>query len=298
MDGGQREIGESFLIGPIGYGCWRLTTTSVADASTLLETAIDCGMNLIDVADIYGLDHGGTGAGCCEEMIGRVLATSPTIRHRMVLSTKAGIIPGVPYDSSSRHLREACESSLRRLGVDTIDLFQVHRPDVFTHPGEVADALVTLREQGKIREVGVSNHSPSQLMALQAHLPIEIVTTQPEFSAANLSALRDGTLDQALELGLTTLAWSPLGGGRLGDGDRAAIRPELAATLDRLAEREGADRATIALAFVLSHPASPVPLIGTQQPERIKAAVAALHVRLDRQDLYEIVQASEGVPLP
>ena len=298
MDGGQREIGESFLIGPIGYGCWRLTTTSAAEAATLVETAIDCGMNLIDVADVYGLDHGGSAFGWAEEMVGRVLASSPTLRQRIVLSTKAGIVPGVPYDSSSRHLREACEASLRRLGVDTIDLFQVHRPDLFTHPGEVADALVTLRDQGKIREVGVSNHTPAQVMALQAHLPIEIVTTQPEFSAANLAALRDGTLDQAMELGLTTLAWSPLGGGRLGDGGGAGVRPELIATLDRLAEREGAERAAVALAFVLCHPASPVPLIGTQQPERIKAAVAALHVRLDRRDVYEIVQASDGAPLP
>jgi predicted oxidoreductase len=101
-----------------------------------------------------------------------------------------------------------------------------------------------------------------------------------------------------MELGLTTLAWSPLGGGRLGDGPAAGVQPELIATLDRLAEREGAERASVALAFVLCHPASPVPLIGTQQPERIKAAVASLHVRLDRRDVYEIVQASDGAPLP
>jgi aryl-alcohol dehydrogenase-like predicted oxidoreductase len=297
VDGGQREIGESFLIGPIGYGCWRLTTASLPEAATLIETAIDCGMNLIDVADVYGLDHGGSGAGAAEEILGRVLASSPTLRQRIVLATKVGIVPGVPYDSSSRHLRDACDASLARLGVDTIDLFQIHRPDLFTHPGEIADALVTLKDQGKIREVGVSNHTPAQIMALQAHLPIEIVTTQPEYSAANLRALRDGSLDQAMELGLTTLAWSPLAGGRLGDDGGEGVRPALIAALDRLAEREGTDRAAIALGFVLSHPASPVPLIGTQQPERIKAAVAALHVRLERRDVYDLIEASEGAPL-
>ncbi|MGD9702051.1 MAG: aldo/keto reductase family oxidoreductase [Acidimicrobiia bacterium] len=297
VDGGQREIGESFLIGPIGYGCWRLVTSSIAEATTVVDTAVDCGMNLIDVADVYGVDHGGAGFGATEEMLGRVIASSPTLRQRLVIATKAGIVPGVPYDSSSGHLRDACDASLQRLGIETIDLFQLHRPDLFTHPGEIADALVTLKEQGKIQEVGVSNHTPAQIMALQAHLPIEIVTTQPEYSAANLTALRDGTLDQAMELGLTTLAWSPLGGGRIGDGAGGGVRPELIATLDRLAEREGTERSAIALAFVLCHPASPVPLIGTQQPERIKAAVAALHVHLDRADLYAIVEASEGVPL-
>jgi predicted oxidoreductase len=259
-------------------------------------------MNLIDIADVYGADQGGAGFGACEEMLGRVIASSPTIRQRMVIATKAGVVPGDPYNSSSVHLRTACEASLRRLGIGTIDLFQLHRPDLFTHPGEIADALVTLKEQGKIHEVGVSNHTPAQIMALQAHLPIEIVTTQPEYSAANLTALRDGTLDQAMELGLTTLAWGPLGGGRLGDGggnaNVASVRPALLATLDRLAEREGTDRAAIALAFVLCHPASPVPLIGTQQPDRIKVAVAALRVCLDRSDLYAIIEASEGVPLP
>ena len=302
VDGGQREIGESFLIGPIGYACWRLVTSSLAEATTLIETAIDFGMNLIDVADVYGADEDGPGFGACEEMLGRVIASSPTIRQRMVIATKSGIVPGEPYNSSSVHLRKACEASLRRLGVGTIDLFQLHRPDLFTHPGEIADALVTLKEQGKIQEIGVCHHTPTQIMALQAHLPIEIVTTQPQYSAADLSALRDGTLDQAMELGLTTLARSPLRGGRLGDGPGNArvppVRPELLATLDRLAEREGAERAAIALAFVLCHPASPVPLIGTQQPERIKAAVAALHVCLERADLYDIIEASEGVPLP
>lgn len=308
VDGGQREIGESILIGPLGYGCRRLAERSLREATTLVETAIDCGMNLIDVADSDGWD-GSSGFGASEEMLGRVLSSTPTMRQRIVLATRCGVAAGVPYDSSSRHLRAACDASLRRLGVDVIDLFQLHRPDVFTHPGEIADALVTLREQGKVREVGVSNHSPAQVMALQAHLPIELVTTQPEYSAANLSALHDGTLDQSMELGLTTIVWGALARGRLGDeadptdrtgraGPVGSPRPALLATLDRIAEREAADRAAVALAFVLAHPASPVPLIGTQRPERIKTALTSLTVTLDRSDLYEIVAASEGRELP
>jgi predicted oxidoreductase len=296
VDSGQREIGESFLIGPVGYGCWRLDPTSVEHADRLVQTALDSGINFIDTADVYGTGANGSGFGSAEATLGKVLGAHPSLRGRMVLATKAGIVPGVPYDSSSRHLREACEASLRRLHTDRIDLFQIHRPDLFTHPGEVADALVTLHEQGKIREIGVSNFSPAQVMALQAHLPLELVTTQPEYSAARLGALRDGTLDQAIELGLTTLAWSPLAGGRLATGD--GVRPELMSVIDELVKREEVDRSAIALAFVLAHPASPVTLVGTQQPERIVRSLAALQVHLERVDVYRIIEASEGAALP
>ncbi|MEL7207295.1 MAG: aldo/keto reductase, partial [Actinomycetota bacterium] len=191
--------------------------------------------------------------------------------------------------------------SLSRLGVDTIDLYQLHRIDVFTHPAHVAAVLVELRDAGKIREVGVSNASPAQVRALRAHLPFELATVQPEFSALNLDALRDGTLDLAIELGHTVLAYSPLGGGRLlvpVPGPEYGPRPELLETLDRLAEREGVDRAGIALAFVLAHPSRPVPIIGSQRPDRIRAAADALRVSLERTDLYDLIEASTGVPLP
>jgi predicted oxidoreductase len=132
--------------------------------------------------------------------------------------------------------------------------------------------------------------------ALAAHLPFPIVTNQPEFSAVQLDPMRDGTLDHCMERGIVPLAWSPLAGGRLATGDD--IPPELLAELDRLAVREGADRSQIALAFVLAHPSSPVAIIGTQNPERIRASTAALGVTLERSDVYAIIQASEGVPLP
>jgi aryl-alcohol dehydrogenase-like predicted oxidoreductase len=91
-----------------------------------------------------------------------VLAAAPQLRDRMVLATKGGITPPVPYDSSPAYLRAACEASLRRMGVDVIDLYQIHRPDLFAHPAEVAATLTGLRDEGKIREVGVSNHTPAK----------------------------------------------------------------------------------------------------------------------------------------
>ncbi len=296
VQAGPRSLGSLGQIGPISYGQWRYTSDDVAASQQLIETALEVGMNLIDTADVYGLDWGGTGFGEVEANLGRVLARAPGLRERMVLATKGGIRPPVPYDSSPEWLRSACDDSLRRLGVDTIDLYQIHRPDLFSHPGSVAETLNELRDAGKIREVGVSNHTPEQVRTLQAHLPFPIVSNQPEFSAVALTPMRDGTFDHCMAHGVVPLAWSPLGGGRLATGDD--LRPALLEALDTIAAREEVDRSQVALAFVLAHPAAPVPIIGTQNPERIRASARALDVRLDRSDVYTIVQASEGRPLP
>ena len=292
----SRSLGSLTPVGPIAYGQWRFTDDDPSVGRRLLETALDAGMNLIDTADVYGFDWGGTGFGQVEEILGRILADAPGLRDRMVLATKGGITPPTPYDSSPKYLRSACEASLRRLQTDVIDLYQIHRPDVYTHPADVAITLNALRAEGKIREVGVSNHTPAQVAALQAHLEFPIVSNQPEFSAAVLAPMRDGTLDQCMEMRIAPIAWSPLAGGRLATGE--GIRPELLAVLDELAEREGVDRSQLALAFVLAHPSAPIAIIGSQNADRIRSSTAALGVTLDRSDVYAIVQASEGVPLP
>lgn len=295
INSNQRQLGQ-FSVGALSYGLWRFTTDSVDDAQGLVETALDAGMNLIDNADVYGLDYGGSGFGANEELLGKVLAQAPQLRERMVLASKGGIMPPIPYDSSPGYLVEACDASLRRMGVETIDLYQIHRPDMFAHPAETAAALAGLRDAGKIREVGVSNYTVDQYDALAAHLPFPIASTQPQFSCAHLDPMRDGTFDRAMRDGVVPLAWSSLAGGRLATGEDVA--PDLIAVLDRLAEREGVDRAAVAVAFVLAHPSQPVAIIGSQNPDRIKAATSALNVTLDRTDVYEIVVASEGVPLP
>ncbi len=295
IDSSPRPIG-SFDVGPVGFGCWRFTHSSTDEAIAIVEAAIGAGMNLIDTADVYGLDWGGTGFGLNEEILGKVLAARPGLRDQMVLATKGGIIPPVPYNSGREYLTKACEDSLRRLGVDTIDLYQIHRPDFYTHPEELAETLTLLREAGKIVEVGISNYLPSQADALQSHLEFPIATDQPQFSLLQTDPLRDGTLDRAMEAGTTPLAWSPLAGGALATGE--GLSPELLEVLDTLAAREGVDRAGIALAWVLAHPSRPVALVGTQNPARLAGYSAALNVALDRADVYQLLQAAEGVPLP
>ena len=296
IDTSPRAIpGTDVVVGPLAYGCWRLTS-DVAHATRMIATALDNGMNLIDTADVYGLDWGGSGFGVNEELLGEVLTASPGLRDRMVLATKGGILPPTPYDSSPAHLTKALDASLRRLQTDVVDIYMIHRPDMYTHPEAVAATLDGFVAAGKVRAVGVSNHTPAQTAALAAFLENPLAVTQPQYSAVHLDPMRDGTLDQAMRDGIVPLAWSPLAGGRLATGD--GVRPELMAKLMELAAREGVDHTVIALAFTLAHPSRPVAIIGSQRTDRLVEATQALGVTLDRNDVYDIIEASEGVPLP
>jgi predicted oxidoreductase len=295
-----RALGPTHLrVFPLAYGCWRFAGTSVREAREKLEAALAVGIDLFDHADIYG------GEGAAEDLFGRVLAESPGLRQRMLLATKGGIVQGVPYDTSPAHVAAACEGSLKRLRTDVIDLYQLHRPDLLVHPRELAGTLERLRREGKIREVGVSNFTRWQFDALQRHLSFPIAVHQPEFSPLCLGPLRDGVLDQCLERDVTPLAWSPFARGRLGLTLEAARRePEgerLAAVLenlDILAEREGVSRAAVVLAWILVHPSRPVPIIGTQRLDRIRASADAFKVHLTRRDWYAVLEAAQGEKLP
>ena len=281
-------------VGPLALGAWRMTDPGRATAT--LEAALAAGMNLVDTADVYGLDWGGSGFGANEEVLGGVLAARPDLREQVVLATKGGIVPGVPYDSSARWLRQACDDSRRRLQTDVLDLYLVHRPDLFTSPHHLADTLHGLVERGAVRSVGVSNMTVAQVDALSVALGAPVRANQVEVAVDRLGPVRDGTLDRCLRDATVLLAWSPLGGGRLAAGD--GVRPELVAVLDELAEREGVDRSSIALAFVLALPGRPVAIIGSQDPGRLAAAARAVDVRLSRRDAYRLIEASEGVALP
>ena len=291
-------------IGPIAYGCWRFAGTDVAAAREKIETALECGMTLIDTADIYGYDGSepapGGGFGAAEELLGRVLAATPGLRERMVLATKGGITPPVPYDSSANYLRAACEASLRRLRCETLDLYQIHRPDLLAHPEDVAQVLDELVTSGKVRAVGVSNHTVAQTRALQTWLWTTLASSQPEFSPLALDPLTDGTLDLCMEAGMVPLAWSPIGGGRLGgDVDPTDVRAvDVARVCDRIAADQGVTRSAILLAWVMRHPAGIVPIIGTQRIDRIRECARATDVELTADQWYEILVAGRGEPMP
>lgn len=289
----SRRLGRSDLqVSDIAWGMWRLSGDDVQQVCGLIDSALQAEITLFDTADIYGLGSP-IGFGGAEALFGRALAEVPSWRDRMVIATKGGITPPVPYDSSTTYLTAACEASLARLGIDTIDLYQVHRRDFLTHPQEVAGALTRLVETGKVRAVGVSNYSPAELSALQRFLDLPIVSTQPEFSPLRVAPLYDGTLDQAMADDIAVIAWSPLGGGRLTD----PVNPA-AALLAAQGNAFGVDAAAAALSWLMVHPARIIPIVGTQNATRIRTAAHARKVGWTREQWYAVMQAGTGEKLP
>ena len=289
----QIPLGTSDIkAGTIGYGCWRFADSSLQEADCKIRTALDCGMTLIDTADIYGLGEP-RGFGGAEEVLGDVLKASPELRGQMILTTKGGIDAVRPYDSRYDYLMSAMEKSLTRLKTDVVDLYQVHRPDITAPMSETARALNDMIKAGKAKHIGVSNFTVAQTRALQAHLDTPIITLQPEFSVLQQDPITDGILDWCQETGATALAWSPLAGGRIFSDTGNVIE-----TLDRLAKKYDATRGNIALAFTMGHGANVIPIIGTQKMNRIKDSAKAAYIPLTARDFYDIVEAYRGVSMP
>jgi len=294
-----RQLGTSGIeVSPIAWGMWRLAEDgrTAAEAAKLVHAALEAGINFLDTADIYGFDGSG-GFGDAEALLGDVLVAEPTLRSRMVLATKGGIMPPLPYDQSAEYLNAALDASLRRLKTDCIDLYQIHRPDILAHPQEVARVLDDAVTSGKIRTIGVSNFTQAQTAALNHFLGQKLVSTQPEISPLRIDCFENGELDQAMMLGLTPLAWSPLGGGRLAKPESARDKA-ICAALDTVAAAQGVSRTVAAYSWLMAHPAGIIPIIGSQQVERIAEGAAALKVRWTRTDWYAVLVAARGVPLP
>jgi predicted oxidoreductase len=288
-----RPLGRSgILVSPIAWGMWRLAGDDVAAVRAAIDSALSAGITLFDTADIYGI---GTpaGFGSAEALFGRALAEDRTLRDRMVIATKGGITPPVPYNSSAGYLAGAVDASLSRMGIDVIDLYQIHRRDLLAHPQEVAAALIAMVDAGKVRAIGVSNYSPAERDALQSFLDLPIVSTQPEFSALHTASLWDGTLDQAMAADMAVLAWSPLAGGRLAAGDHPA-----AALLAEQGARYGVDVTAAAIAWIMAHPARIIPIVGSQNPARIAASADAYKIEWTRAEWYAVLQAGMGAKLP
>ncbi len=289
----------------MAWGMWRFGGDDVKAARGLVEAALAAGINFFDTADIYGPDNG-EAFGASELLLGKVFGEAPDLRDQIVLASKGGIRMGVPYDSSPAYLRFAVEASLTRLGVERLDLWQIHRPDMLTHPADVAATLDALVAEGKIAAIGVSNHTPAQTGALAKHLKSGVISTQPEFSPLATAPLFDGTLDRAMKHNVAVMAWSPLGQGRLGDGDprpgrRVAEDARIAAVKAALmaqGQKYGVGIAAAAYAWIMTHPAGIIPIVGSQNPARIAESADAFKVRFTRAEWYGVLTASLGENLP
>ncbi|WP_333682049.1 aldo/keto reductase [Dyella sp.] len=288
----------SFELSPIVAGLWRIAEwqLSVPERVRWIEQALELGITSFDHADIYG-DYR------AEALFGEALRASPGLRSRMQLVTKCGIrlrssqkpYRITYYDTSAAYVRTQVEQSLRNLYTEQLDLVLIHRPDYLMDAAPLAEIFATLTREGKVAHWGVSNHTTSQFALLHQHHPL--ITNQLELSPLQMGALDDGTLDQAQQLGLRPMVWSPLAGGRLftGDDEQAQrVRAEMSA----IASRHGISLTTLAFAWVLRHPSRPYPITGTRRIEGLTDAVAALKVQLDAEDWYAIWTASKGHSVP
>jgi len=303
------QLGSSSLSASrLAYGCWRIAESPAEfeGGRKAITAAFESGYTIFDHADIYC-------GGEAEKLFGQVLREAPGMRDRVIIATKCGIRrPGEPapvspyrYDFSADYILRSCEGSLKRLGVETIDIYQLHRPDYLMDPDEVAGAFSELKRSGKVREFGVSNFRPSQVAALQRACPMRLIVNQVEISLANLSCFEDGTLDHCLAERIIPMAWSPLAGGKLGDGPRRILPSQEAyhtepiiAALDALAKARGATRLAVALAWLLRHPSRIMPIVGSTNPERIRAAAKADQLNLSREEWYQLYFAARGQRLP
>lgn len=293
----RRPLGKSGIeVSALAWGNWRLCGDDVDAVVGLLHAALDAGIDMIDTADIYGPDNA-EAFGASEALLGRALATDPSLRGKFTIATKGGISMGVPYDSSAGYLTSAIDASLSRLGTDTVELWQIHRPDILTHPSEIAEAVEAAHKAGKIRSFGVSNFTPSQIATLQQFLSLPIVSTQPELSPLKLAPIENGELDQAIAMDMAVLAWSPLGGGRIANPSDDRTKA-VAALLDETSEEYGVSRTAAAYSWIMAHPARVIPIVGSQKADRIAEAADALKVRWTRARWYAVLVASKGEPLP
>ncbi len=286
----------------IALGFWRLNEwkMNTGQILSLIEQALELGITTLDHADIYG---GYT----CEEMFGKALAEKPSLRAKMEIVTKCGITLVSPrrpenhihgYNTTKKHILQSVENSLKNLNTDYLDVLLIHRPDPLMNADEVAEAFSMLKKLGKVRHFGVSNFSPAQFNLLQSRLDFALVTNQVEVSVLKMDALHEGTLDQCQQLGISPMAWSPLGGGELfwGNSEKASrVRNELQKIGEELG---GASVNQVALSWLLMHPSKIVPVLGTGNIDRIKSAAESVKIELSRDQWFKIWTASAGEEVP
>ncbi|NLJ68794.1 MAG: aldo/keto reductase family oxidoreductase [Firmicutes bacterium] len=301
------RLGVSELQVPvIGVGCMRINRLSKQEAEAFIQAALEEGANFFDHADIYG---GGT----CEEVFAEAIGMNESIREKIIIQSKCGIRKGM-YDFSRKHILESVDGSLRRLRTDYLDVLLLHRPDALVEPEEVAEAFEQLYTSGKVRWFGVSNHNPMQIQLLQKSIRQPIVANQLQFSIAhagmvstgiNVNMINDAAVDRdgsVLDFcrlhDITIQPWSPFQYGFFEGVFLGSERfSELNQKIQEIAGKYQVSDTTIALAWILRHPAQMQPIIGTMNIGRLKDCCKAAEVHLTREEWYEIYLAA-GNELP
>ncbi|MEN9938913.1 MAG: hypothetical protein RLZZ387_5492 [Chloroflexota bacterium] len=311
----QTIAGTPLEVSRIVLGCMTLPSEPPAAVATI-RAALDLGINCFDHANIYG-------RGASEAVFSSIWAETPGLRERIVLQSKCGIrLAGDPdertakrYDFSRDHILASVDGSLARLKTDYLDILLLHRPDALVDPDEVAEAFDRLHQSGKVRFFGVSNHTGAQLDLLRASVAQPLIVNQLQLSVLHSQLINagiianqerqatpgEGTLEYCRLHRITVQAWSPLARGavtgRLPEDADQRTRAT-AALVAELAQAKGARPEAIATAWLLRHPARMQVVIGTTDPERMRAVVEGLDVTLTREEWYALFTAGRGYPIP
>jgi len=275
---------------------WKMKTSELID---FIETCLEHGITTMDHADIYGEYQN-------EGIFGKALKERPEFRSHIELVSKCGICLPVKnrpeyniqhYNTTAEHIRRTVENSLKKLQTEYLDLLLIHRPDPLMDASEIADIFIQLKNEGKIRHVGVSNFTPSQFSLLQSKMDIPLVTNQLECSLLHLDAIYDGTFDQCMEFNISPMLWSPFAGGKLFNSDKKRVK-RIRKIADKLCKKYEIDLDQLALAWCMKLPCNPQPVLGTGKKARIKKAAEAVPINLERQDWFLLLEASQGEPVP
>ncbi len=301
------KLGSSDLDVPVvAVGSMRIDALDKREAERFVHAALEQGANFFDHADIYG-------GGACEEIFAEALGMDPRVREQVLLQSKCGIREGM-FDFSKEHILASVDGILKRLRTDYLDVLLLHRPDALMEPEEVAEAFDELEREGKVRHFGVSNQHPGQIELLKKAVRQPLVANQLQLSITNATMIesgfnvnmqnhaaldRDGyVLDYCRLHDITIQPWSPFQYGFFeGVFLGSDAYPELNATLDRVAERHDVSTTTLAIAWLLRHPARMQPVVGTTNADRLRDCCRAADVHLTREDWYAIYRAA-GRPLP
>ena len=304
-DIGRTKLPNSRTLSRMAYGVWRLSEAqdhSVNANLARIDACLAQGITTFDHADIYG-DYR------CEALFGEAIKSRPSLKSQIEIVTKTDIMllssqwPNTRvkhYDTSAAHVTASVERSLSRIGVDVIDLLLIHRPDPLMNAQALGACLDSLIDSGKLRGVGVSNFMPWDVDLLQSCMKHKLQTNQLEVSLLHTAPFINGQLAHAQQHHMPVMAWSPLGGGRLhaqaGTPGTAAAR--LAPKLAELALAAGTDATAVAMAWLMHHPVGILPVMGSNQIERISSFGEAARVPMDRQTWYELYELANGQEVP
>ncbi len=296
------KLKNNLELSPIVHGHWRLADWQLSDQELLrlTEETIELGVTTFDHADIYGNYS-------CEQIFGRALALRQELRKSIQIVSKCGIkllSEKYPerrvkhYDYSYNHIISSAENSLKNLGTDYLDLLLLHRPSPFFNPEEVARAFSDLQKSGKVLHFGVSNFSIQQFEMLEAYTEVTLVTNQVEISPFCLEHFENGNMEFFLKEKVKPMAWSPLAGGEIVAPKTEKGKRVHQAISDVATELniEGIDK--IIYSWLLKHPTSIIPVVGSQKLERIRFAVEALHIDMSLEQWFKIYIAAKGEELP